>query len=141
MSEEKLWNNARRWYRQAENDMEAADILVSAEKYAQASFLAQQAAEKAMKAVWIAQDRDPWGHSIARLIQELPEDEHFPFASLQDAALYLDKLYIPTRYPDALADLIPSEAYTEGEAEQACRHAHELVARVEAWLNQNEPGA
>jgi HEPN domain-containing protein len=139
MSEEKLWTNARRWYRQAENDVDAADVLLSAEKYAQASFLAQQAAEKAMKAVWIAQDRDPWGPSIARLIQELPEQHHSQFDELRDAALYLDKLYIPTRYPDALADLIPSEAYTEGEAEQACRHAHELVSRVETWLNQHGP--
>jgi len=140
MSEEKLWNNARRWYRQAENDVDAADVLLSAEKYAQASFLAQQAAEKAMKAVWIAQDRDPWGHSIARLIQELPERDHSAFDGLRDAALYLDKLYIPTRYPDALADLIPSEAYTEGEAEQACRHAHELVSLVEQWLDRHGPG-
>jgi HEPN domain-containing protein len=89
--------------------------------------------------VWIAQDRDPWGPSIARLIQELPEQHHSQFDELRDAALYLDKLYIPTRYPDALADLIPSEAYTEGEAEQACRHAHELVSRVETWLDQHGP--
>ena len=41
MSEEQLWSNARRWHRQAANDREAAEALVAAEKYAQASFLAQ----------------------------------------------------------------------------------------------------
>ena len=31
-----------------------------------------------MKAVWIALDRDPWGHSITRLIKDLPAPEQDP---------------------------------------------------------------
>ena len=135
MSEEQLWSNARRWHRQAANDREAAEALVAAEKYAQASFLAQQAAEKAMKAVWIALDCDPWGHSITRFIKDLPVPEQDPFDALREAALSLDKLYIPTRYPDALAGLIPAEAYTRSEAVQACEHAATFVDRVGTWLD------
>ena len=75
MSEEKLWNNARRWFNQAASDLEAADVLLTGEKYAQAAFWSQQAAEKAMKAVWIVLDRDPWGHSVARLIRDLSSEE------------------------------------------------------------------
>jgi len=54
MSAETLWDNAHRWFRQARDDLEAAEALVDAERYAQAAFLSQQSAEKAMKAVWIA---------------------------------------------------------------------------------------
>lgn len=89
-----------------------------------------------MKAVWIVRDRDPWGHSVARLIKGLSEGEREAFEDLLDAALYLDKLYIPTRYPDALADLIPAEAFTREEAAKAHEHAAALLGRVGEWMEQ-----
>ena len=33
-------------------------------------FLAQQGAEKAMKALWYRMDEEPWGHSVQRLLQD-----------------------------------------------------------------------
>ncbi len=47
-----------------------------------------------------------------------------------DIALALDKLYIPTRYPDALAELTPAEAYTRAEAATATDHAGQVIERV-----------
>lgn len=105
---------------------------------AQASFLAQQAAEKALKAVWIALDFDPWGHSVTQLIRDLPDPIGSLFRPHLDAALSLDKLYIPTRYPDALAGLIPAEAYTRKEAEAALDHASVLLKEVGHWLERQE---
>jgi HEPN domain-containing protein len=136
MSEEALRRDARRWYRQAVDDLGAADVLLDNGRFAQAGFWAQQAAEKALKAVWIALDLEPWGHSVTRLIRDLPEPDRPGFVHLVDAALYLDKLYIPTRYPDALAELIPAEAYTRQEAEAGRDHARAILRRVEGWLAQ-----
>ncbi len=119
MSVERLSADARRWFRQAEDDLEAAEVLVSAGKYAQASFLAQQAGEKALKALWFRLDLDPWGHSLGRLVRDLPAARKDLVAHLLNTALALDKLYIPTRYPDALADQTPAEAYTLPEARAA----------------------
>ena len=74
MSEEKLKAEARRWYYQALDDLEAGEALLAACKYAQSCFYAQQAAEKGMKAVWFLLDLDPWGHSSAKLMRDLPEN-------------------------------------------------------------------
>jgi len=130
MSVERLELEAGRWLRQAQDDLEAAEALVSASKFAQAAFLAQQAGEKALKAWWIRQDLDPWGHSLARLIRDLPAEQRSPFEALVDTALALDKLYIPTRYPDALAELTPAEAFTHGEAIAAADNARRIIDAV-----------
>jgi HEPN domain-containing protein len=92
MSREKLRTEAQRWYGQAQDDLDAAKALLSASKYAQACFYAQQAAAKGMKAIWIVQDLDPWGHSVTRLIRDLPEESKAKFVPLMEQALGLDKL-------------------------------------------------
>jgi HEPN domain-containing protein len=131
MSLEQLQREAERWLRQARDDLEAAHVLADAKHYAQACFLSQQATEKALKALWFRLDLDPWGHSVTRLIRDLPEETRETFTPLLDAALYLDKLYIPTRYPDAIAELTPFEAYTKAETETALTHAQTFVGKVE----------
>ena len=72
MSVEKQRCEALRWLRQAGDDLEAARALEAAAKYAQAAFFAQQAGEKALRAVWLSLDTDPWGHSLGRLVREMP---------------------------------------------------------------------
>jgi HEPN domain-containing protein len=134
MSQEQLRREAQRWLKQARDDLEAAQILADASRYAQACFLSQQAAEKALKALWFSLDLDPWGHSVTRLIRELPEQNKGRLEPLLEAALYLDKLYIPTRYPDAIAELTPSEAYTKTETETALGHAKAFLENISGTL-------
>lgn len=116
--------------------LEAARTLAVAGKYAQAAFFAQQAGEKALKAVWFSQDTDPWGYSLGRLVREMPEGPKERFAPLLEAALALDKLYIPTHNPDALAELTPAEAYTQAEARAALTQAEAILKAVEDWLGE-----
>jgi HEPN domain-containing protein len=132
MNVERLEQEARRWLSQAQDDVEAARVSVAAGKHAQAAFLAQQAGEKAVKGLWFRLDLDPGGHSLARLIEELPVAKGKPLAGLLDAALPLDELYVPTRYPNALAGLSPGEAYTRVEAEAAVTQARTIIARKRA---------
>lgn len=134
MSAEKRRRVAQRWLRQAEDDLQAAQALLAAGKYAQACFFAQQAAERALKAFWHQVDLDPWGHSVYRLINQLPTEVREPLESLEEIALILDKLYIPTRYPDALGELTPAEAYTRPEADQALAGARLILERVRNLL-------
>ncbi len=134
MSKEKLQQEAKRWYQQGGDDLEAAQALLGAQKFAQACFYAQQAAEKGLKAVLIEADHDPWGHSCTRLIQNLPEPAQSHFSPMIELAVALDKLYIPTRYPDALVELTPSEAFTQGEAQAAMAAAQSLLNQVGQWL-------
>ncbi len=94
--------------------IEAAGLLQIG-KFAQACFYAQQAAEKSLKAVDFFLDLDPWGHST-KLIQNFPEEEQQFFADVVGHAKALDKLYISTRYPDALAEFTPAEAFTKARS-------------------------
>ncbi|MBN2072734.1 MAG: HEPN domain-containing protein, partial [Actinobacteria bacterium] len=63
-------------------------------------FQAQQAAEKALKALYLNYSADPWGHSVVKLINDFPEKKaKEEITELLNKARELDKLYIPTRYP------------------------------------------
>jgi len=71
MSIEKNLYEALRWLRTGEDDLDAAIVLRENKKFPHACFHAQQAGEKALKAVWHYADADPWGHSTRKLIEDL----------------------------------------------------------------------
>ena len=73
MSIDKNLYEAKRWLRTGEDDLEAATVLRKNGKFPHACFHAQQAGEKALKALWHYADADPWGHSIRKLIEDLEE--------------------------------------------------------------------
>ena len=124
MSQSKSQYEAARWWLTAQEDLEAVKALHEAGKYSHACFLSQQSAEKAMKALWLSIDRDPWGPSIQKLVMQFPQQN-----LLQDIqnwlahAAYLDKSYIPTRYPNGLPDLTPSQVYLSQDSIQAIEKA------------------
>lgn len=53
----------RSWWEQAEDDWATFEILATTTQHAAACFYAQQAAEKAIKAVVSADHGHAWGHS------------------------------------------------------------------------------
>ena len=60
--------------------------------YEWSCFAAQQAAEKAVKAMYLYLHGDPWGHSLLALMQSLPgEIAALPGEELIEAARALDK--------------------------------------------------
>ena len=67
-----MWDGraeAERWRRQAANDLAFARVAVRERFYAQASFISQQAAEKAVKAIaYGLGERALLGHSLVTLI-------------------------------------------------------------------------
>lgn len=131
MSQETNRKEARRWLRQASSDLKAAKDSKDAENYEWACFQAQQAAEKGLKAIWFHMSYEPWGHSLSKLLKDFPDSTTGEMlADLGDSAKLLDKLYIPTRYPNGLPDLTPSEVYTDSEAEQAISSAHAIIDRA-----------
>ncbi len=118
----------RDWFRQAEADLELARQAVAGGRHEWACFAAQQAAEKAVKAVHVAFGREAWGHSVTELLRALGESDPAPAEPLLDSAKALDKLYVPTRYPNGLPSGAPADYYTREEAEQAIRHAEAILA-------------
>ena len=132
---------ARRWFRQAQADMEVVVTLRSAGHFAAACFFSQQAAEKALKAVLFARGaRVVLEHSVRELARQC-EVHASSFAAVAEEAALLDQYYIPTRYPNGLpAPAVPSDVYTETQAcaaQEAAGHISRVVeafARVQdAW--------
>ena len=135
MSHSKNRYEAERWLLTAEEDLQAANILLEEKMYAQACFLAQQSGEKGLKALWYLVDANPWGHSIQRLVMEFPQKETLPALEkwLEQGAT-LDKFYIPTRYPNGLPDLTPGQVYGLTDAKLAVETAQTLLAQCKEWF-------
>lgn len=129
---------AARWLSQAENDIAFAEIGLREGFYAQACFLAQQAAEKALKAVHYAEGaRFVLGHSVMRLIQELKE-QYPDFLQDMDVARELDQYYIPTRYPNGLPEGAPHEFYSSTQATAALAGAKSIIEKARHIIRQME---
>lgn len=135
MSLEKQHQEALRRLKTAEEDLGAARGLRSLKKYSHACFLAQQCGEKALKALWYALGHDPWGHSIQKLMVDMPDKASRQCLKADlEAGVILDRYYIPTRYPNGLPDLTPGEVYLKQDAELCIRHARSILTAVRAHI-------
>jgi len=114
------------WLRQAEADLAAGKDSLASGHYEWACFSAQQAAEKAVKALFLKRGADAWGHTITPLFGSLAGVDR-PDEGLVDCAKILDKHYIPTRYPNGLDSGAPADFYTRQEAETACDCARRII--------------
>jgi len=126
------------WMAQARRDLAHARVDIDHGYYDWACFSAQQSAEKAVKAVLNRLGAEPWGHSVAGLLGSLP-DAPTSSSDLMLNALELDKVYIPSRYPDALPAGSPSTEYTAREAERMEAYAREIVGYCESRLSAIQP--
>ena len=128
------------WFRQAEADLEHAQSALEDEDYEWCCFAAQQAAEKALKAVFYHLHGDPWGHSLLALMNGLPDPTQASVsAGLLDAARALDKHYIPTRYPNGFAEGAPTDYYTKRDGEDCIGHAKSILSFCQTQIRQPEP--
>ena len=126
------------WLDQARGDLQHARSDVERAFYDWACFSAQQAAEKAVKALFQKMGAVVWGHSVADSLEELAQRQKVP-EDLRDAALELDKAYILSRYPDAHPSGSPRRRYTYTEAERLVAHAAKIVEFCESLLPTLEP--
>jgi len=141
MSIEKEQYEAGRWLGTAREDIDAARVLLESGKFSHACFAAQQAGEKALKAVWFGRGLDPWGHSIQRLINDLPaEDARRRLATLVAQASRLDRYYIAARYPNGLPDLTPGQCFDAQDARSAVDSAVLLLECASEVLRADGSG-
>lgn len=125
-------NRAEDWFRQARQDLDLARQAAS-EHFEWACFAAQQAAEKALKAVYQQAGAEARGHSVLALLRNLPgtvEEE----ASFEERAKELDRHYIPARYPNAYPQGAPYEYYTRTQAETAISFGDQILRFCEGHL-------
>ena len=134
-----------RWLEQTEADRVGAQLLFDGQSYHLACFIAQQTAEKALKAFIYAQGEEiVLGHSVEVLSRWAAEFDA-DFETLREAVAPLDGYYVPTRYPNSLPDSIPARVYTRTIAEEVLRLADQVLHLVQTKLrgthDPSEPSA
>lgn len=122
------------WLSQAEGDIEHAKKSLEMNDYNWSCFASQQAAEKALKAIYDFLGGEGWGHMIVKLLKELPPDKVVVKKDLLEKAVYLDKLYIPTRYPNGFDSGAPQDYYTAKEAKEAIKYARNILSFVKTQI-------
>jgi len=127
-------NRSHDWLEQAKGDLGHARNSIPLGDFDWACFAAQQAAEKAVKALHMGQGAVVWGHSVFEMLDAFPAEVGVA-DELREAALRLDKLYIAPRYPDAYPSGPSRRYYTEADARQAVADAEKVVS----WCDQNLP--
>ncbi|WP_449462346.1 HEPN domain-containing protein [Tardisphaera miroshnichenkoae] len=91
-----------------------------------ACFKAEQSAQLAIKALLHLLGKAAWGHGLLRLAHETGING-YDLQCLQ----FLSRLYIPTRYPDALPEGEPSEYFSEEDKRKAIQCANAIITWVE----------
>ena len=125
---------SRDWWVQSQADLRHAKNARRDGTYECACFAAQQAAEKALKAVFEKRRQKAWGHTLTFILQALHDQIEVP-ESLFDQAKILDKHYIPTRYPNGLERGAPTEFYTKQEADDAIRYSEAIIQFCDGLLH------
>jgi HEPN domain-containing protein len=123
---------AHRWLSQSKRDLDDARYNAEGGRYNLACFLAQQAAEKALKAFLFSKGAESVrGHSVAELCTDAA-DFDAEFLEIKKRAAPLDKYYIPTRYPNGLPGGIPADAFAREDAEYALKTAAFVIEKVDS---------
>ncbi|WP_054842868.1 HEPN domain-containing protein [Vulcanisaeta distributa] len=112
------------WLDEARDDLAAAIDLMRLGRYSKACYFAQQAAEKALKALLIRRlNRYEHTHSVRELLEILRNNGVDVSDELIRVGDELDRYYVPTRYPNAWPSGAPHRHYTEEDARRAVDHA------------------
>lgn len=125
-------SEAERWLGYARSDFAAAKtLLASVDHYPrQVCFLAQQAAEKTLKAALIAQEVEfPFTHDLDRLRNLLPEKWSVKkaFPDLAEMTIWA----VEARYPADMPEVL------ESDAKRALKIANEIIQLTEEDIREH----
>ncbi len=129
------------WLRSAEDDILDAKLLLKSGRYFRTAFFAQQAAEKALKALFfvIRREDPPKLHTVTELYRLLKSEEFELPKDLEEQLYVLNKYYTVSRYPDA-ANGLPAESVDRVEAERALKIAEEVLSHAKRVAGLEEAG-
>lgn len=119
------------WFKQAGYDMETAEYMFNGERYFYTVFMCHLSIEKALKALYAKKLKDvpPKTHNLLYLIEKInvkPPDD------LYDLVFTLNRVSIPTRYPDDLQSILKS--YDNKKTEELLSKSKEVIKWLEAQL-------
>jgi HEPN domain-containing protein len=118
------------WWRQANDDLQLADLARRNGFHAQACFFATQAAEKALKgAILELGGEPPRSHVLGMLVKRLAAEGLDVTALAPLPLTALSRMSVTSRYP--LDDTPPSELFDARDSDQALSTAEAVLSWVE----------
>ncbi len=119
------------WLSNAKEDIESAQIMLSAKKYLYVGFMLQQCMEKALKAYFIFKNKEqhPFTHNLLKLTQTTQLDEILN-KNQRQLILRLSPLYIETRYLEYKSNI--SSILTQAYCEKLLTETEELYV----WIKE-----
>jgi len=120
--------SARLW-EQAWEDLDTADKLIGVHKHYASVFFSEQAAENALKAIYLERKRRAAStHDLTELAEGLAAPEN-----AARAAAELSPDYLVTRYPDA-ANAVPARLYDQASARLHLEFSRQVMEWVKGEL-------
>lgn len=113
------------WLRQAERDLSHAKHAQEDKDYEWVCFSAQQATEKALKAVYERLNKTARGHSIVGLLEGLKDMQISK--ELYSYARILSRYYIETRYLNGFPEGAPLDYFDEKLGREAIDAAEQIL--------------
>ena len=124
------------WLAQAERDLESARHLEEGDFHEWSCFAAQQAAEKALKAIYQFRDSQGVGNVCVKLIEGLELGTSSDVKRLLACAERLDRFAAASLYPDHWTEGAPKDMVTAdaaaaaiSDSETIVRICHDLLLR------------
>ncbi|MBC8521869.1 MAG: HEPN domain-containing protein [Methanomicrobia archaeon] len=115
----------KNWLEQAEHDVEVAEYNLKGNMLDAAAFYSQQAAEKALKSLYISKFNELWKvHDLVRIAKRIQAP-----TKIVELCAKITPAYSTTRYPDV------GKEYGRGDVEEILRSAKEVLEWVKKNLN------
>lgn len=122
------------WLGLARDDLAACQSLIRDKLYHYACFHAQQAAEKALKALILRDNRTvPRLHKLETLLKQTDRSAPSLRPLLSDCKI-LDQYYLPARYPDAFSIPARMHVLSREDARDALHRAGKVLRKIESIL-------
>ena len=124
-----MGKDPREWLKQADYDMDTAEYMFAGGRYLYTVFLCHLAVEKALKGIYQKklESVPPRTHNLLYLIEKTQVQ---PPADMQKTVVFLNRLSIPTRYPDDLQRMMKD--YTQEKTGEIFEKSKEVLR----WLKK-----
>ncbi|MGO8814616.1 MAG: HEPN domain-containing protein [Terriglobia bacterium] len=119
-------DRSKDWLEQAESDLAFGKTAASTGHHEWAAFIAEQGAEKDVKALVQALREAVRGHSITENLRSLPPSVSVTQEVIQGAQA-LDKVDATSRYPNGFASGRPADYFNGTDSQDFLNHARRIV--------------
>ena len=123
-----MGKDPQEWLRQADYDMATSEYMYTGGRYIYAVFMCHLALEKALKGIYQKklESVPPKTHNLLYLMEKTQVQ---PPAEMQKTVVFLNRLSIPTRYPDDLQRMMKD--YTQEKTGEILEKSKEVLTWLE----------